>query len=292
MVHDTTTLNYSYLIQWHFVWIPISQSKKMSDARPKSIVFITGVFISNICWTEWKTFFEDNGYDCFAPAWPHKNFSAEDLRNRPVNDPIAKNTLNSLLDHYASIIRRLPAKPILIGHSLGGLIVQLLLQKDIAIAGVAIHSFPPKGINRFWLSFLKIIWEARVFFTAGDGTYMMSFNKWRYTITNGMKYEQQKELYYLYAIPESKKVIREAFNCIAKIDFDRTHVPLLITSGGNDKLIPPSLNYSNYRKYSNNSSVTEYIEFRTHTHLVFATPSWKEEADCILHWLGKLNTIQ
>jgi pimeloyl-ACP methyl ester carboxylesterase len=68
---------------------------------------------------------------CVAPAWPNKNASPEELRNRPANDPIASNTLTSLKDHFASIIKALPAKPILIGHSLGGLIVQLLLQTGI-----------------------------------------------------------------------------------------------------------------------------------------------------------------
>jgi hypothetical protein len=115
----------------------------------------------------------------------------------------------------------------------------------------------------------------------------MSFNKWRYAIANGMDYTQQKELYYLYAIPESKKIIREALNCIAKIDFHKPHVPFLFTSGSNDKLIPASLNYSNYKKYAYGTSVTEYIEFKDHTHLVFGVPAWREEADCVLHWLDR-----
>ena len=257
----------------------------MVDNQPKLIVFITGAFISSICWTEWKTFFEDNGYDCFAPAWPHKDATAEVLRNRPTNDPVALNTLSSLIEYYTSILNTLPAKPILIGHSIGGLIVQLLLQKDMAIAGVAIHSFPPKGVNRFWLSFLKAIWETMVLFSSGRFTYLMSFKKWKYTIANGMEYEEQKELYYQFVTPESKNVIREAFNCIAKIDFSKPHAPLLITSGGIDKLIPASLNYSNYKKYLNKSSITEYTEFRTHCHLVFGVPSWKKEAEYIFYWL-------
>jgi pimeloyl-ACP methyl ester carboxylesterase len=195
------------------------------------------------------------------------------------------------MDYFASIIKALPEKPILVGHSLGGLIVQLLLQKKIAIAGVAIHSFPPQGVNKFWLRFLKAIWEAMVLFSSSHQTYLMSFNKWRYTITNGMSYEKQKELYYRYAIPESKKIIREAFNCAASIDYNKPHAPLLLTSGSNDKLIPASLSYSNYKKYATADSVTDYIEFKTHTHLVFGVPSWKDEADVVLHWLDGLEKI-
>ena len=260
----------------------------MTNHLAKSIVFITGTFIGNNCWDEWKIYFESKGFKCVAPAWPNKNASPEELRNRPANDPIASNTLTSLKDHFASIIRALPEKPILIGHSLGGLIVQLLLQQELGTAGVAIHSFPPQGVNRFWLSFLKAIWEAMVLFTSSRQTYLMSFSKWKYTIANGMDYEHQKELYYQYAIPESKKIIREAFKCVAKIDFNKPHAPLLLTSGSNDKLIPASLNYNNYEKYATGNSITDYIEFKAHTHLVFGVPDWRQGADFILHWLQGL----
>lgn len=260
----------------------------MANNLGRSVVFITGAFISNNCWDEWKSYFKNEGYKCIAPAWPHKNAYAEELRNRPANDPIASNTLTTLTNHFASILKTLPEKPILIGHSLGGLLVQLLLQQELGTAGVAIHSFPPQGINRFWLSFLKAIWEAMVLFTSSRQTYLMSFSKWKYTIANGMDYEQQKELYYLYAIPESKNIIREAFNCIARIDFNKPHVPLLLTSGGNDKLIPAALSYSNYKKYAMADSITDYVEFKAHSHLVFGVPSWKDEADVVLHWLQGL----
>ncbi|HEU5168252.1 MAG TPA: alpha/beta hydrolase [Chitinophagaceae bacterium] len=260
----------------------------MTSDSQRLVVFITGTFIGNNCWDDWKTYFESQGYKCISPAWPHKDATPEELRNRPSNDPIASNTLTDITNHFASIINSVPERPILIGHSLGGLIVQLLLQKGLGVAGVAIHSFPPKGVNRFWLSFLKAIWETMVLFSSSKHIYLMSFNKWRYTIANGMDYEQQKELYYRYAIPESKKIIREAFNCIAKVDYNKPHPPLLITSGSNDKLIPASLNYSNYKKYANGNSVTEYIEFKAHTHLVFGVPAWKEEAGAALNWLQEL----
>ena len=260
----------------------------MTDTLPKSIVFITGTFISNDCWDEWIDYFESEGYKCLAPAWPHKNASSEELRNRPAEDPVASNTITSLTDHFAAIIIGLPEKPILVGHSLGGLLVQLLLQRELGVAGVAIHSFPPKGVNRYWFSFLKAIWETMMLFSSSKQTYLMPFNKWRHAIANGTDYEQQKELYYLYAIPESKKIIREAFSCVAKIDFDKVHVPLLLTSGGSDKLIPASLNYRNYKKYATGNSITDYIEFKAHTHLVFRVARWREESECVLHWLRGL----
>jgi pimeloyl-ACP methyl ester carboxylesterase len=104
--------------------------KEWQALYSRSVVFITGTFIGNNCWDDWISYFEKAGYKCIAPAWPYKEAPAEELRNRPANDPIALNTLTSLTDHFASIINGLQEKPILIGHSIGGLLVQLLLQKD------------------------------------------------------------------------------------------------------------------------------------------------------------------
>lgn len=175
------------------------------DDFQKSVVFITGTFIGNNCWDEWKLYFESKGYRCIAPAWPYKDASPEELRNRCANNAIALNSITSLSDHFAAIISALPEKPVLIGHSLGGLMVQLLLQRQLGIAGVAIHSFPPQGVQRFRLPFLKVIWEAMMLFSSSRQTYMMPFLKWKYTIASGMDCDLQKQSFYDYAIPESKK---------------------------------------------------------------------------------------
>jgi pimeloyl-ACP methyl ester carboxylesterase len=257
----------------------------MLQSQPKQIVFITGTFISNACWDEWITYFESKGFICFAPAWPYKDAPAEDLRNKPAEDAIATNTITSLTEYFASFINALHEKPILVGHSLGGLIVQLLLQMDVAIAGVAIHSFPPQGINRFRLSFLKAMWEAMVLFSSANKTYLISFRKWKKSIANKMDCDLQKELYYKYAIPESKLIIRDIFKCVTKIDFNKSHAPLLFTSGGLDRLVQAEINYSNYERYPANNSVTDYKEFKSHNHLVFGHTAWKREARFIFHWL-------
>jgi hypothetical protein len=97
-------------------------------------------------------------------------------------------------------------------------------------------------------------------------------------------------LYYQYAVPESKKIIREAFTCVAKIDFKKPHPPLLLTSGSSDKLVPPSLTYFTYKKYAVGDSIVDYKEFKGHSHLIFGHPAWKKEADFIRYWLQGINT--
>ncbi len=258
----------------------------MRSHLSKSIVFITGAFIGNNCWDEWITYFENNGYNCIAPAWPFKDASPEELRNRHPDAGIASNKLSDISEHFAAIVKSLPEQPILIGHSVGGLVVQVLLHRGLGAAGVAIHSFPPHSVCTIRFAFIEYIWEAMSFFTSARRTYMVRFPKWKLAFANGMTYELQKELYYKYATPESKDVVRDAFKWIAKINFKKPHAPLLFLSGSKDRIIPASLNYCNYEVYLPDISITDYKELKSHNHLVFGHPAWIKNAEFVLCWLN------
>lgn len=260
----------------------------MGKNQSKTVGFITGAFVHHSCWDEWKAYFESNGYQTIAPPWPHKNASPEALRNSLPNEEIASNRLAALTDHYDKIVRQLPEKPILIGHSIGGLIVQLLLQRGLGSAGVAIHSVPPQGIMTFKFSFLKAGWGPLGFFTSVKRSFLMSFRQWQYAFTNGMDPDAQKEAYYKFAIPESKLIVRDTITKAAKVNFGNAHAPLLLTSGSDDHSIPASLNYANYLKYKNSNSVIDYKEFKGRNHFVLGQPTWKEDADYILEWIGRI----
>ena len=259
----------------------------MKTTLPKNIVFITGAFVSSDCWNDWKIYFEQQGYNTIVPAWPYKDAPACTLRQRHPDADVAGQRLANLTAYFENIVKELPEKPILIGHSMGGLITQLLLQKDMAAAGIAIHSLQPQGIFTFKFSFYKAGWAALGFFTDTKKTYLMSFPEWQYAFTNGMPYEEQKEAYYNLLVPESKLLIRDATTNAAKVDFTRPHAPLLFLSGSTDRFIPASLNYTNYKKYTHRESVTAYKEFAGRNHFVLGQPGWKEHADFILNWLTK-----
>ena len=260
----------------------------METNHAKSILFITGAFVHNSCWDEWRKYFESKGYNTIAPHWPNKNASAETLRLSHPNAEIASNRLSNLTDYYAAAVQRLAEKPILIGHSIGGLIAQLLLQRGLGASGIAIHSVPPQGIITFKFSFLKAGWGPLGFFTSPRKSFLMSFKEWKYAFTNGMNCDDQKNSYYKFAIPESKLVVRDTITKAAKVHFENPHAPLLLTSGSEDHTIPASLNYANYKKYKKSNSITDYKEFSGRNHFVLGQSSWKEVADYILNWIAQL----
>ena len=133
----------------------------------------------------------------------------------------------------------MPEKPIVIGHSLGGLITQIIVNRGLAAAGVAIHSVPPFGVFPYEFSFLRAGWKALGLFTSLRETYLMSFADWQYAFVNGMTLDEQKSAYLQNTIPESKTVARGGLTKAAKVDFKKVHPPLLLTSGDKDNIIPP-----------------------------------------------------
>jgi len=256
----------------------------MQEHNSRTILFLTGAFVSNSCWDEWIGFFKARGFSAQAPAWPYKDAPADVLRARHPDPEVASIRLAKLITHFETLAGALPEKPILIGHSIGGLVAQLLLQKGLATAAVAIHSVPPQGIMTFKPSFLIAGWGPLGFFTSTKKTFMMSFKQWQYAFTNGMPEEWQEKGYAL-AIPESKLVVRDTITSVAKVDFGKPHAPLLFISGSADHTIPASLNYSNYKRYRDEGSVTDYKEFEGRNHFVLGQPGWQEVATYIHHWI-------
>jgi pimeloyl-ACP methyl ester carboxylesterase len=262
----------------------------MNMINSKTIVFVTGAFVNSNGWDEWRAYFESKGYKTIAPAWPYKNGTSAELRNRQPNDTdLAALTLSELVDHYAAIVKSIPEKekPIVIGHSLGGLVTQILVNRDLTAAGVAIHSVPPLGIFPYEFSFLKAGWKSLGLFTSLKKTYLMSFKDWQYAFVNNMPLAEQQKAYEENTIPESKVVARGGLTSAAKVDFEKEHAPLLLTSGSIDNIIPAHLNFRNYNKYKKNNSVLDYKEFPGRNHFVVGQPTWKEDADYILEWLKK-----
>ncbi|HEX7903513.1 MAG TPA: alpha/beta hydrolase [Chitinophagaceae bacterium] len=261
----------------------------MSTITSKTIVFVTGAFVTNLGWKPWQDYFESKGYTTYAPAWPHKEGTAKEVRDRKPNDlPLARLHLKDVVNFYAKLIEGLPEKPIVIGHSLGGLMTQILLNRGLAACAVVIHSVPALGVIPYEFSFLKAGWRSLGIFTSLDKTYMMSFPTWQYAFTNGMSLEDQKAAYEANTIPESKRAARGGLSLTAKIDFKKPHAPLLFIAGSTDHIIPSSLNKRNFKRYKDKNSVTMFKEFEGNNHFVVGLPNWKQTADYALNWIQTL----
>lgn len=251
----------------------------------KKIYFVTGAFINSNSWDTWRTFFESKGYDVIIPIWPFKEGTTEALRAKHPDAILGTLTLSQLLIYYTEIIKKEEKKPMAIGHSLGGLIVQLLLQANHLSMGVAIHSMPPKGVYTFQLSFFKSLWKPFGFFKSKNTSHLMTLKEWQYAFTNSMDFKEQKETYEKFLIPESRRIIRSFLTKSAKVNFKNKKHPLLFVAGSNDHMMPPRLNFLNFTKYKNSPSVTNYKEFEGINHFVLGGKQWEKIAAYIMNWL-------
>lgn len=260
------------------------------DPKKQTVILISGAFVSSTGWGEWKTYFENEGFNVIVPDWPYKAGDVTRLRAEHKDSIPMEYDLTKIVDYHAELIDKLPQKPILIGHSFGGLIVQLLMQRDKALMGIAYHSVPPKGVFVFKYSFLKSLWGPLGPFRSKKDPFLMSFTQWQYAFTNGMEKDEQQRYYDKLVVPESRKVIRGALKKPGKIDFKKAHVPLLFISGSDDNIIPASVNKKNYKRYMKHQpagSITEYKEFEGRNHLAMSQPMWKEDTAYILEFIKK-----
>jgi len=257
----------------------------MNTINSKTIVFITGAFVSHSCWDQWRTFFESRGYTTIAPPWPGKDADAQTLRARHPDKTLASVTLGNVIDHYIRIVKELPEKPILIGHSFGGAISQMLMDRGLAAGVVAIHAAPPKGVFPYEINFLRSTSKALGLFTSLDKTYMMSFKKWQFAFTNGMSLEEQRKAYDAIAIPESKRAARGGLTKVARVDFKKPHVPMLMLAGTNDQIITSHLCKRVFKQYRDKGSVTDFW-LKERNHYVLGLPTWSEDAEAILDWIN------
>jgi pimeloyl-ACP methyl ester carboxylesterase len=195
--------------------------------------------------------------------------------------------LQNVVDYLEAVIRKTGEKPVVIGHSMGALAAQLLLQRGVVSAAVAIDSAPPAGVFSPKWSFLKSNWPHITPFKRLDVPVQMTLKRFAYTFVHTLSPAQQQSVFDRYVVPESRRVPRQSLGRTARIDLRAPHAPLLLIAGGEDHIIPESLNTTNFRKYSDKGSITSLKEFPGRTHFIIGQENWQEVAQFTADWLAR-----
>jgi non-heme chloroperoxidase len=261
-------------------------------ASPIPVVFIHGLWIHSDAWQPWVELYRSAGYDATAPGWPGDAASVDDTRKNP--DAVANKGIDDITAGYLDIIGRLAARPVVVGHSFGGLIAQKLLAQGAAAAAVAIDPGQIKGVKP--LPFAQIRSGLPVLSKPGNKKRAVALTKkqFRYGFGNALPENESGELYDRYAIPGPGKPLFEASaanfkkSSPAAVD-TRTpdRGPLLIIGGGHDHTVPEVVARAAYNLYSGSTAVTDYHVFPDRGHSLVLDHGWREIADYTLSWLAR-----
>lgn len=255
-------------------------------SRP-DVVFIHGMFMTPRCWDGWVARFEAHGLACLAPAWPHHDRPVEEQRARHPDPEVGALTLADVVASYRQVLEGLD-RPVLVGHSMGGLVVQLLLQEGLGRSGVAIHSAPPKGVVSLKWSFIKSNWGIVNPFVSAKEPWLPTLEQFQYGFVNGLPEALQREAWETQVVPESRQVGGGPNTAAGVIDFAKPRPPLLFVAGSADHMIPASLNRSNFDRYEAKKAAsgnhTVFEEQAGRTHYTLGQEGWEAVADRVIRW--------
>ena len=235
--------------------------------------------------------FEAQGYRVLTPAYPGFEIEVEALREQP--EVIAGQKVPAIVDHIAEIIDGLEKPPIIMGHSFGGTLTQLLVARGLGCAAVAIDSAPTEGVRVNPPAQVKSLFP--VLKNPANRHKAVGFTpeEFHYAFTNTLSREDSDKVYERYHIAAPGSFVWD-FGLIANfkpghqetwVDYDNDdRAPLLFIAGGKDHIMPASVNKSNAKHYKKSAAVTEFHAFPDRDHWTCAAPGWEEVADLALSW--------
>ncbi|MBE7157145.1 MAG: alpha/beta fold hydrolase [Rhodospirillales bacterium] len=255
----------------------------------RAVVLIHGLWMTALCWEGWVKHYQAKGYRVIAESWPGFEGDIEEIRRNPSS--VARVGIGEVVEHYEAIVRRLDAPPIIIGHSFGGLITQILLDRGFGSAGVAIGPAPVKGIVFLPLSTLRVSFPALSNPLNNHRAVPLTPQQFHYAFTNSQSESESDKVYERYAVPGPDHILFQAafanFNphAATAVDFaNEKRAPLLLVAGEQDHVSPPAVVKADYKLYSRTLAVTEYREYPDRTHFILGQAGWEQVADEVLSW--------
>jgi non-heme chloroperoxidase len=268
------------------------QIEAANAAAGTPVVFIHGLWLLASSWEPWAGAFEEAGYAPLTPGWPDDPETVEEARRDP--DAFAGKGVAEVTDHFAEVIGRLTKKPVIVGHSFGGLIAQILAGRGLAAATVAIDPAPFRGLLPLPLAAIRTTMPVLANPANRGRAVTLTFDQFRYGWANGVGEEEARRLHDRFHVAAAGKPIFQAavenLNPATELKVDTKNPdrgPLLIFTGEVDHAVPPAMSRAAYKKQRRNPGLTEHVEMPGRDHALVIDERWYEVCDASLEFLAR-----
>jgi len=269
-----------------------SQIDQANASGRTPVVFIHGLWLLPSSWDSWAELFEETGYAALTPGWPDDPETVEQAAAKP--EVFAGKSIKDVADHYDEIIRKLSAKPAIVGHSFGGLMTEILAGRGLAAASVAISPAPFRGVLPLPISALRASSPVLKNPANRHRAVPLTYDQFRFAFANAVDEDEAKKLFETYAVPAPGEPLFQAAAANlnpwteAKVDHKNPdRGPMLIIYGDKDNTVPPAVAKASFKEEQKNPGPTEIAKMEGRGHALTIDAGWRQVADTALEFLKR-----
>lgn len=268
------------------------QVERANKTGLQPVVFVHGLWLLPSSWERWAAMFEEAGFTALTPGWPDDPETVTEANAHP--EVFAHKTVGQVADHFAGVIGGLKMKPVVVGHSFGGLLAQILAGRGLSAVSVAIDPAPFRGVLPLPISALKSAWPVLSNPANRNRAVPLTYDQFRFAFANAVSEDEAKELYERFAVPAAGAPLFQAATANlnpwteVKVDTDNPdRGPLLIISGEKDHVVPWAIANASFKQQHDNSGVTEIVEIPGRGHALTIDNGWREVAETALAFIRR-----
>jgi non-heme chloroperoxidase len=270
----------------------VAQVNAANSSGKTPVVFVHGLWLLPNSWDRWAELFEQAGYAALTPGWPDDPSTVEEAREHP--EVVAGKSIREVADHFQEVIQGLDKKPVVIGHSFGGLLTEILAGRGLAAASVAISPAPFRGVLPLPISALRAASPALRNPANRHRAVPLTYDQFRYSFANALDEDQSKRLFDQFCVASPGEPLFQAaaanLNPWTEDKVDSKNPdrgPMLIIAAGKDHTVPVSISKSSFKHEEDNPGVTEMIEMEDRGHALTIDDNWQEVAETTLKFVGR-----
>ena len=241
-----------------------------------TLFMIHGMWGTSRDWGHYIPFFESRGYRCIATTLPYHNPDPRD----PPDPRLGTASVLDYADAMERELQRLDEPPVIMGHSMGGLVAQILGARGLARSLVLLTPAAPAGILALTPSVIRGFWRKPLRQTYAEAAY---------SALSLLPEEEQRKRYAGYGYESGRVIFEIGYwpldrRHAARVDEARVTCPMLVVAATQDRITPASVVRKVARKYR---AVSTYREFAEHAHWVLGEPGWEDIAQYVADWLER-----